>query len=85
MIVLKEGYRKEKIIQLAFIPDRCDGCRSCERTCPESIVAVERFYGEFHVSIKEQKCRLCGTCVKMCRSFAIEMYQDGKPIKGSNQ
>lgn len=56
----------------------CNGCKDCEKACPQKCIAVKRTYedneavlDEFYINLG--LCSFCGNCVEVCRYKAIEL------------
>lgn len=56
---------------LLFQPEKCIGCGSCARICPQSAIKVLDGRLNFH----RELCRNCGECAKLC-------YAEARIIKG---
>ncbi len=48
--------------------EKCDGCKSCEDSCPQQAIAVEE-----KASVNVEECIDCNACVDACPSGAIAM------------
>lgn len=62
---------------------RCIACEMCARTCPSQLITVEgtKFPGEKQKRAtkyihQHQYCSLCGLCVEVCPTTALEFSQD---------
>jgi NADH:ubiquinone oxidoreductase subunit F (NADH-binding)/ferredoxin len=68
----------QKLINFYVLPDRCQGCGICLRSCPaEAIVGDKRMV---HV-INQDKCIKCGTCLEVCPAkFAAVVKVSGKKL-----
>jgi len=53
--------------QLFYFRDKCIGCGTCIRTCPEQAISKS---GD-KITIDRQKCNLCGKCVEVCPPMAL--------------
>lgn len=62
-----ESYRAAPV--LAFNPALCKNCGACAAVCPNGVHTLEN--GEHQ--LKREACTVCGTCVKACRSKALEV------------
>lgn len=56
--------------EVAHRRSQCDGCRQCEKICPEDAVAVT---GN-EVSIDRRACTNCGKCVEVCAPGALKLF-----------
>jgi NADH-quinone oxidoreductase subunit I len=61
---------------------RCIACEMCSRTCPSQLITVEgtKFPGEKQKRAtkyihEHQYCSLCGLCVEVCPTTALEFSQ----------
>ena len=48
------------IVKLAVSKDRCVGCKRCVSVCPQGITSL------FDRKQVNEKCDLCGECIKRC-------------------
>lgn len=55
--------------QLFYFRDKCIGCGTCIRTCPELAISKS---GD-KITIDRQKCNLCGKCVEVCPPMALSL------------
>ncbi|WP_455543354.1 glycyl-radical enzyme activating protein [Intestinibacter sp.] len=53
------------IVKLAVSKDRCVGCERCVNVCPQKITSL------FDREQVNEKCDLCGECIKRCTQDAI--------------
>ena len=63
--------------KLTFYPDKCNGCKLCEKDCPSNAIRIRKV-GEkqFEADIDLGKCIYCGQCVDSCVKKALYMTQD---------
>ena len=61
----------------------CVACKSCEKACPSDCIVVEgiKREGEKRRSVTEfkldfTKCSLCGACVEVCSTDALEFSKE---------
>jgi NADH-quinone oxidoreductase subunit I len=61
----------------------CVACKSCEKACPSDCIVVEgiKREGEKRKSVTEfkldfTKCSLCGACVEVCSTDALEFSKE---------
>lgn len=68
----------KNLIQYRIMPDVCNGCMLCLKSCPTG--AVSGLKKEVH-SIDQDKCIKCGTCIELCsgKYNAIEVIS--KPVE----
>lgn len=62
-----EGIAKQQ--QLIWRHERCLGCHNCQEICPEGAISFSRE----ELIINETQCNLCGECVAVCHSQALEL------------
>ena len=62
-----------------FYPDKCIGCQSCARICPNNAIEmVEREYNGRKVKFPQidySRCCFCGLCVDVCPRQALRFTQ----------
>jgi len=49
--------------------EKCNGCKSCEETCPNGSVVVT----DGIAAVNKEECIECAACVSDCTSGAITM------------
>lgn len=58
---------------LKFDPEKCVGCKMCERVCPSNAIQIEKVEDRrFKAIVRMDKCIFCGQCVDTCRKGALE-------------
>jgi formate hydrogenlyase subunit 6 len=68
-------YPKEKVEPLGhfrgvveYYPEKCIGCRMCERYCPSDAIT---FHEKGKIDFDMGKCVFCGLCADVCPADAI--------------
>ncbi|MBU7024617.1 MAG: glycyl-radical enzyme activating protein, partial [Theionarchaea archaeon] len=54
--------------ELTWREERCIGCKSCQSTCPRDAIQYRD-----HPELNKTLCDLCGACVEICPSGALEL------------
>ncbi len=74
----------ETITKLEFYPDRCTGCRDCERACSQVHFKTKEGGDKSALQIKEKKgiysihvCDQRGLCLDMCPVGALTRRKNG--------
>lgn len=61
--------RPPKAIEEVLFQQICDGCRECQKACPEQVIAIE---GELaQLTLDYGYCSQCGECSKSCPTGAL--------------
>ncbi|MEG0134734.1 MAG: glycyl-radical enzyme activating protein [Cetobacterium sp.] len=55
--------------ELLFNYESCEGCKSCEKICPEHIISVQNGIAK----TKREECKICETCLDYCLNNAREI------------
>jgi NADH-quinone oxidoreductase subunit F len=61
------------LIRFTVLPDKCTGCLSCKRACPND--CIHGTLREVH-TIDQEKCIKCGACYEACKFEAVEAQRD---------
>ncbi|KXA96251.1 hypothetical protein AKJ38_03605 [candidate division MSBL1 archaeon SCGC-AAA259I14] len=66
-----------------FIPIICRHCEEprCKEACPANAIRFEKCESMRRVKIDEEKCDGCNICVKACPIDAIQIDENGEPMK----
>ena len=64
--------------EIMFFKERCTGCGTCVKRCPEKAIQLVKGFPVFN----ESKCNLCGKCSDFCLGNARELV--GKDITVKN-
>ncbi len=79
--------RRTRAPELVWDPNRCTGCATCAKACPQGVIKIETSAAEgnkYHVEKFETDtgyCIFCGFCVEACPFDALFMssgYENGK-------
>lgn len=73
----KAAMPKEFRGKLNFFPEKCSGCKLCEKDCPSNAIQIRKV-GEkqFEADIDLGKCIYCGQCVDSCLKQALAITQE---------
>jgi pyruvate formate lyase activating enzyme len=69
-----EGQTSEP--NLVFVQQRCIGCNLCIERCPQKALQIKpaSIAGQFEMEIDRAVCNICGECVSICSSKALETW-----------
>ncbi len=68
---------------LRFHPDRCVGCKLCQRVCPADAIRIEKVGDkQFKAVVHLDKCIFCGQCVDSCNKDALENTKNFELARG---
>ena len=68
------------LLKIRLLPDRCTGCRACERVCKSSCIDVK------NQAIDFSRCVACCNCIQACREAAVGFHlKPGKNAPNSLQ
>lgn len=63
----KDKPKHNRLIDLKFLPERCDFCGCCVAVCPVDCIELE----EARLSLDMNTCILCGFCPRACPVNAL--------------
>lgn len=66
----------KKYISIHVLPENCQGCANCGKSCPEGAIAGA---AEMIHVINQEKCSRCGLCLDVCKYSAIQKAGAIKP------
>ena len=89
--------RRTRAQELAWDPDRCTGCATCVKACPQGNIKIETSQGTDNNYVVEKfesdegRCIFCGLCVEACpydalffgRSYERSRYRRGDLVASS--
>lgn len=64
------------MVEPEIVPQNCIGCRKCQNICKEKAIMVE---GNV-TSINQEKCALCGDCIRACPADSIKAKRTGYAV-----
>lgn len=65
--------------ELVWFPDKCTGCATCAKSCPQGNIVIATHPGEDNKYIVDKfevdtgRCMFCGLCVESCPYYALAM------------
>lgn len=80
-------YPEEKLLvsrrirgnELVWYPDRCTGCATCAKSCPQGNIEIVTHIGDENSYVVDKfqldtgRCMFCGLCVESCPYEALAM------------
>lgn len=80
-------YPEEKLVvsrrirgnELVWYPDRCTGCATCAKSCPQGNIEIVTHVGDENNYVVDKfevdtgRCMFCGLCVESCPYEALAM------------
>ncbi|HIE16861.1 MAG TPA: 4Fe-4S dicluster domain-containing protein [Dehalococcoidia bacterium] len=80
-------YPEEKLVvsrrirgnELVWFPDRCTGCATCAKSCPQGNIEIATHVGSENNYVVDKfeldagRCMFCGLCVESCPYEALAM------------
>lgn len=68
-----ESYKRE--LQIGYQPDKCTGCGTCSRVCPNGVYIRDR------QRMNGSACTACGNCVRECLYGALQIWGADKSVQ----
>lgn len=71
--------RRTRGNELVWYPDRCTGCATCAKSCPQGNIEIVTHVGEENSYVVDKfeldigRCIFCGLCVESCPYEALAM------------
>jgi NAD(P)H-quinone oxidoreductase subunit I len=68
--------------ELVWFPDKCTGCATCGKSCPQGSIVISTHRGEGNKFIVDKfevdtgRCIFCGLCVESCPYDALALAVD---------
>jgi formate hydrogenlyase subunit 6/NADH:ubiquinone oxidoreductase subunit I len=63
--------------RLNFIPEKCVGCKLCEKDCPANAIKINKLGDKlFEAVIDLHRCIFCAQCVDSCVRKALETTKE---------
>lgn len=65
--------------ELVWFPDKCTGCATCAKSCPQGNIEIvthrgaENNYVVDKFEVDTGRCMFCGLCVESCPYYALAM------------
>ena len=61
--------------ELAFYPERCSGCLSCQTACSNDAILFQPS------RVDREKCQACGRCAEVCPHEALRLIGEKQPVE----
>jgi NAD(P)H-quinone oxidoreductase subunit I len=71
--------RRERGNELVWFPERCTGCATCAKSCPQGNIEIVTHSGDTNNYVVDKfevdtgRCMFCGLCVESCPYNALAM------------